>query len=529
MANAKYKPLSFSTTMRNPRRICDFLKCLLPFEGLILDNNLILKVIKEIIKRKLYRPTIIGANLELKNIYENEETFFNEAQLDFIVNSSVQQHKEAGFDAGWPSRFDTLYKLSMEFGYIRYAIGEPVIITKTGHLMIEAVSGSEVNEELVQNLFLNTLVKYPVNNPYRKIKNDNVPLVFLLNILKELKRINPQSAGLMRQELSLLICWPDSDVDNIISLILDLRARYGMRGYSDEVIYEECLRVLGASRAQSKYYKMDKILNESVDEYIRKMRSTGVISLRGNGRFIDFNSLELKKITYILENYPKHITINNTEEYIEYIGSVDDVLIEAKAVSLIKQNDAIKLNALRRFALKYDKDYIINELRTLCATSGKKKASNDPILKYIDGPTRLEFLTSISLLQSFSDLEVIPNYIVDDEGIPINHAAGGKADIVCIDKLFEGLVEVTLMLGRKQTHEEILPIARHLTEELTLRENVVAVFIAPLIFADAKRMAGYLKVSENLNIIPLDIEEFINIEGMYDTFDNAITSIICAA
>ncbi len=28
-------------------------------------------------------------------------------------------------------------------------------------------------------------------------------------------------------------------------------------------------------------------INEAVDEYIRKMRITGLISLRGNGRFID--------------------------------------------------------------------------------------------------------------------------------------------------------------------------------------------------------------------------------------------------
>lgn len=32
----EYKPLSFSTTMRNPARIADFLNCILPFEGQIL-------------------------------------------------------------------------------------------------------------------------------------------------------------------------------------------------------------------------------------------------------------------------------------------------------------------------------------------------------------------------------------------------------------------------------------------------------------------------------------------------------------
>lgn len=37
---AEYKPLSFSTTMRNPTRIAGFLNCILPFEGKILTNEI---------------------------------------------------------------------------------------------------------------------------------------------------------------------------------------------------------------------------------------------------------------------------------------------------------------------------------------------------------------------------------------------------------------------------------------------------------------------------------------------------------
>lgn len=38
---AEYKPLSFSTTMRNPERIVDFLNCILPYEGQVLNNTVI--------------------------------------------------------------------------------------------------------------------------------------------------------------------------------------------------------------------------------------------------------------------------------------------------------------------------------------------------------------------------------------------------------------------------------------------------------------------------------------------------------
>ena len=48
------KPLSFSTTMRNPERISAFLQCIEPFEGKILTNSLIEEIVKKIIKNKLY-------------------------------------------------------------------------------------------------------------------------------------------------------------------------------------------------------------------------------------------------------------------------------------------------------------------------------------------------------------------------------------------------------------------------------------------------------------------------------------------
>lgn len=50
----EYKPLSFSTTMRNPSRIADFLMCIAPYEGQVLTNDIITSVAKTLIKRKLY-------------------------------------------------------------------------------------------------------------------------------------------------------------------------------------------------------------------------------------------------------------------------------------------------------------------------------------------------------------------------------------------------------------------------------------------------------------------------------------------
>lgn len=45
---------------------------------------------------------------------------------------------------------------------------------------------------------------------------------------------------------------------------------------------------------------------QAVDEYIRKMRMSGLLSLRGNGRFLDINSFEKELVDYVVTNYMEY-------------------------------------------------------------------------------------------------------------------------------------------------------------------------------------------------------------------------------
>ena len=65
---AERKPLSFSTTMRNPDRIAGFLNCLAPFENQILTHECIMNVVRNVIREKLYKPVVIGRVPALKQI-----------------------------------------------------------------------------------------------------------------------------------------------------------------------------------------------------------------------------------------------------------------------------------------------------------------------------------------------------------------------------------------------------------------------------------------------------------------------------
>lgn len=504
--NAEYKPLSFSTTMRNPSRIADFLKCIIPFEGQILTNDIIHIVAATLIKRKLYQPIYINRTPRLKSIL-NEERDFTDEEVNEIMQHSPQNHKEAGFEKGWPSRFDTWYKLPMEFGFIYYEMNTPIIISTTGHMLVDAHSENPINDEKIRNVFLNALMKYQTNNPFRKNANDNSPLVLLLQVIKLLKDDPEENdAGVFRSELSLIICWPNRNAQALYEKIKELRRQYRFT-YGDEVIYEICLDLLGATDEQRNRFKINQITGEAVDEFIRKMRITGVVSLRGNGRFIDFNSFETEKINYILDNYSIYENYTTKSEFFQYIGTIDtNIVTLTQPVDEAIVTDA-RITTLNRWANEYSKEDIINELNIVCGNGESRNA----VLRIIDKPTRLEFLTSVALKQHFVELNVQPNYHVDDEGLPTFTASGGVADIECYDTDCNSLVEVTLMCARNQATNEMPAITRHLQEAIEQQPEVIifSMLVAPSIHADTKYMAAFSKHQYNVDILTLTITEFI--------------------
>lgn len=504
---ATRKPLSFSTTLRNPERIAGFLNCILPFEGQILTNEIIHEVAVNLIAGKFYYTQMYEMKVpEYKAIYNDSDLSFTREQVEDIIKHSPQNHKEAGFDKGWPSRFDTWYEFPQELGFIRYEIGKPIIISQTGHMLVDAFNEEIVNNDKIQAVFLNALMKYQTNNPFKKNLNANSPLILTLKVLDELKRINKESAGIHRQEISLIICWPNDDHLELVDKIIALRSKYGF-SISNEVIYGECMELLEAGKDKENLFKMSKITDEAVDEFIRKMRITGVFSLRGNGRFLDLNQYEITTIKYILSNYSSSVSFEDKDSYFGYISAIDPNIFSSIKSTAFDKLEAKELSVIK-WAEVFSQEEVEKELSLLC----KNSKSNNDILRVIDAPTRFEFLTSISLKQHFKELRVIPNYKVDDEGLPTFTAAGGIGDIECFDKDCKPIVEVTLMTSKAQGVNEIPAITRHILDrqEKYPTDKIFAVFIAPSIHADAKYMIGFSKYQLDVDILPYTILEYIS-------------------
>ncbi len=512
-----YKPLLYTTTVRNPKRVKALLNILSKFNGEVLTTALTWSIVGELIQHGLYRPMKVVDAVKVKwsstKRGEFAETVLRQDEVEQLLTNNPQQHKQAGFERGWPSRFATIFNFTKELGFVYFEINEKIEFSEIGlklansiHVDIQAenIIISEPHPEFEQQAFLHAMAKSQRNNPFIRVLNENVPLILLLQVIKKLNLDSSfNNAGISKLELPLLLYWKDNDATALYQRIKQLRTNFGYNP-SWEVIIDICTNEI--MEGSDIVREENSIMVDYPDEFIRKMRTTGVISLRGGGRFIDINQNEIEKVNYLLKaysTYPKHDT---EKAYFEYMATTDEKLIsiDSKPVD-VYENDKLLLKWIEY----YTWEKIKKELNTLA----KKGKSKDDILKYLSHPIRLEFLISLAIKSQFKDLKIIPNYPCDDEGIPTSTAGGqgNQGDIECFENENGVLVEVTMSGGRTQTMMEVWPITRHLEHfSKKIEGESMCHFVAPNIYIDSKRQIEYVKNTEKLQIQARTINEFIN-------------------
>lgn len=488
---ADFKPLLFTTTMRNPERLKDFLSVLSEYNGEILTNEIIANVAKKLIKEGLYRPMNVPQTVRNKWSREEELT---DKETEEVFSDNPQSHKEAGFDKGWPSRFDTWFKIAKELGFVWYWPKEKIEFSESGKMLLDKEKPE--NELMV---FVNAFAKYQRHNPFRRVLNKNVPLILLIQTI-ELLNNDPEynNTGISRSEIPLLLCWQDDKAEELYREIKKLRKKYNYTP-SDEVILEYCYNMLDETKRDDK-----SILVDYPDDFLRKMRLTGLISLRGGGRFIDINKKEMSAVQYLLKNYVTYPEFNTEKEFFEYIGTVDNKLIGT--LTVYKAPALTSKTELEKWVNYYKWEVIKAELMNLA----QKKSSGDDILKVIDQPLRLEFLTALAILKKLPKVIVKPNFVSDDEGLPTSFASGNNPDIECIEDKDTILVEVTLLTGTQQHIRESFSIHRHLEDYVKRGIKSYSVFISPRSFIDTQRYFAFEKSKSGLEIRISDIDQFVN-------------------
>src|SRR3989339_634418 len=158
----------------------------------------------------------------VKDKWKNEIEL-NETETEKVFSDNPQSHKEAGFDKGWPSRFDTWFKIAKELGFVFYKNGQKIRFSEIGLKLVD-----NEHPEFEQQAFLNAFVKYQSNSPFRRVLNENVPLILLLEIISKLnKDPDLNGSGISKLELPLVIFWKDNDSEELYKLIKGIRKKHG--------------------------------------------------------------------------------------------------------------------------------------------------------------------------------------------------------------------------------------------------------------------------------------------------------------
>lgn len=508
------KPISFNTTLRNPERIPEFLSVLLPYEGEIADKETILKIFADAIRFKLYEPTNItlgtykayhngkfefyaddideGAPERVKRYFEcwkntSKEDILSGAAIEqekilYLLKNTITDHNEGAWGGGWASRFYTYYQFIIELGLVFIEPDKPIVISPLGHLMCKYYSnGHKIDTyiaDVEQLVFLTVFARYQTNNPHRSntIKVNFLPLV--LNTLLYLKSEYKFDNGLSRSEIPFLICWGNNDYKTLSRYIKLFRDKFGYN-VSDEIVYSYAMGLMEFEGEQfcegsehfiknkSSDYKPEKLLKETPDEIIRKLRYSQILSLRGNGQFIDINTLEMKLIQYVVDKYNTNKDFKNSEDYFEYMGDTDTTILSLISDGSDKKNLDIKLKAIDDYSNQLDWTLLKKEVG-FCIS--KRSISNHSVLKFVNRPVRLEFLISVALYKALPHIKLNPNYKIDDEGIPICTANGQNkksigADIDAYEDTLHVLIEPTIASSRSFLVEhEVSSISTHLLD-----------------------------------------------------------------
>ncbi len=560
---SRRKPISFDTTIRNPERIPQFISILSKFENQIIDDEVALKLEGEIIRYKIFEPTkeTLGTYVQEYHdkfdfiaddqsksapnrvlLYYNEWVDSNPGEMDiekivYLLKNTITAHKDRGWNGGWESRIHTQFNFLNELGLVRVIKGEKIKISDNGKLMIKAYEkGYSIedgfDETYEQSAFLNAFCKYQINNPYRKntISVNFFPLV--LNVIKYLdEKYNYK--GITRQEITFIISWGNNDYRTLAELIYQFRQEFKFEA-SNEAVYEHAMNLMDDStpndilmpatksfiESKKKDYKFDKLIVETPDEVIRKLRLTMLISLRGAGTFIDINSNEKNKIDHILNNYSMNINFSNEDDYFDYMGTIDEELNFKQEAEESEEEKSIKEKAIEDWAKEKDWEFYKEEIKNVFK-NGKNGTQNE-VLKYIKSTLRLEFLFAVIIKKALPKLKVMANYKADDQGIPFKTAPGGNSKNIGVDiDVYEGnihaLLEPTIATSKSfQCEHEITSIRNHLicsansdiNDEKDYKEWF-ALFLAPFIHREVGNQVAVEKGVSGVDIYPWSCDDFV--------------------
>lgn len=492
---AKYKQITFDSAVRNPERYIGILECIKEFEGLVLNDVNLLKIVS-----KLYLEGIVSSD----KITIEDNTTIEDIQ-DLVIEVNGSKKAIGGFPAGYTSRFHHYTWLPKELGFVYARYNEPFLFSEIGRMFVD-------KELAEQEAFSVQAMKYNSKSPFRKNNNDFNFFKFIIGVLLKKSRIS-------YEQFIVATFSENGDVDEFIKITEENSFNSPDEAY-------DFLKANGYNVT-----KFDTVTKTYPDVLRRVLIISGFISIRYIGkRMIELNENkreyvnELLSIAFNLSEEQK----KNPKEYFDALNSKNEEYL--KIVYKYRDEDKIDgniyLNKIFSIIDEYniDEEIIIESINKI----GSRSSVIDEFMEIPD-PLKLEFYISILIAIKYGkEFAIRPNYKADHIGKPYSHAPGNKGDIEIFSNDIYWLIEVTLIRNKtQQLNHETANVIRHLYSNDEFDDRLIKYlsFIAPTIHQDVREFFDYSIVKSkssdyDVNIKPYTLPEFIEVTQVNENFED---------
>lgn len=496
---ATYKQMAFETAVRNPERYIEILGAISEFEGIILNDENLLKIVS-----KLYVDGIVSSD-EIAII---ENTTIEDIKGQ-VQNVNSTRRADGGFPAGYASRFWTYMRTPSELGFVYAQYNEPF---KLSEICKKLIAG-EIDE---QEAFSIQAVKYNRRNPYRNVSNDFNFFAFIINVLLTLKA---KGKSLSYEQFIIAMFSHNGNVNEFITLL-------------ENNTFKDFDEVFDFVTKEYKVNTKFKTITQDYPDVVRRVFIiSGFITIRFSGKkLIQINESKLKYIQELLK-FDFKLSEDEKSNALSYFSRLDtqnNALLNL--IQTARKEDVIDGEQYVNKIFSIIDDYKIDEEIILESIEkiGTKRTVIDEF-REIPDPLKLEFFISILIALKYGKQYAIrPNYKADHIGKPYSHAPGNKGDIEIFSKDIYWLIEVTLIRNKtQQLNQETANVIRHLysNEEFNDRLTKYLSFIAPTIHQDVREFFDFSIVKSrsseyNVSIKPYDLQEFVGVTQNCGNFED---------
>ncbi len=495
----KFKQMAFETAVRNPDRYLEIFKALIDFDGVLLNDENLLKIVSY-----LYLNNIVKSD----KIKIDDKTTFDDIKEE-VINVNSTRNSDGCFPKGYQSRFWTYMRTPSELGFVYARYNETFRFSEIAKMLIKG----DIDE---QEAFSIQSMKYNRKNPYRNVSNDFNFFKFILRVLLKLRE---KGKSLSYEQFIVAMFSQNGDVENFIEVINENK-------FPDfESVYQFVEKNYGVTT------KFKTVTRDYPDVVRRVLIISGFITIRFSGKkLIKINENKLDYIVDLLK-IEFGLSDNQKSNPFAYFKKLE-----------IQNNEFLRLIYRYRKTDKIDGERYINQINDIIniyeideekiIKSIEKIGNRKTIIEEfneIPEPLKLEFFISILIALKYGNQFAIrPNYKADHIGKPYSHAPGNKGDIELFSKEIYWLIEVTLTRNKtQQLNQETTSVIRHLysNEEFSDRLKKYLSFIAPIIHEDTERFYQYAMVMErnpehNLYLKPYSIDEFVTVTKEKRNFED---------